>query len=103
MTLTIDVQTNDTSHHSPEESEFFNWANTTLTAAAYSKDAEISFTVMSAEEITQINQAYRNKNTPTNVLSFPAELQIRFLLAVNSLSREGICQVERQRIIHLHH
>ena len=53
----------------PEPARLQRWAQ-----AAYLKQtpAIVSLYITSSDEIQQINKQYRNKDKPTNVLSFPA-------------------------------
>jgi len=37
------------------------------------KDVELSISIVTPEEIQELNNQYRNKNEPTDVLSFPSE------------------------------
>lgn len=43
----------------------------TLTYEGFEKDAEVSVTFTDNEQIKELNSQYRNKNTATDVLSFP--------------------------------
>lgn len=58
----------------PEPSKLQSWA-----AASYQKKspAVASILVASIEEIQQLNKQYRHKDKPTNVLSFPMDLQMK--------------------------
>lgn len=70
--LTIDMQIASTSQYLPSKDEFHTWA-----AAAVGnlrEHAEISLRIVDLEEGTALNKHWRNKNTPTNVLSFPSDL-----------------------------
>lgn len=54
------------------------WANNAYHVGrrlkALPKSNEVSIQVGTSEEVRELNLAYRNKDQPTNVLSFPAEL-----------------------------
>ncbi|NRB40758.1 MAG: rRNA maturation RNase YbeY [Pseudomonadales bacterium] len=68
----------------PTQDQFESWIQAALNADTYSKDeAEISLRICSCAEIQALNLAYRQKDSPTNVLSlptdFPAEMQIPLL------------------------
>ena len=58
--------------YAPSQSNIHTW----LTSVLHSQDihkAEISISIVSQEEMTQLNSQYRNKNKVTNILSFPFE------------------------------
>ncbi len=42
-----------------------------LVSEKFDKDAEVSVSFIDDEEIAKLNRIYRNKNVPTDVLSFP--------------------------------
>ncbi|MES3040102.1 MAG: rRNA maturation RNase YbeY [Pseudomonadota bacterium] len=70
----------------PGEAEFLRWAEAALAAAdisaasgaataeAASKSITLDIRIVSETESQALNRDYRGKDTPTNVLSFPAEL-----------------------------
>lgn len=58
----------------PQDTEFECWAHECLRHIAYSNPCEINIKVVSAEESQHLNQSYRGKNKPTNVLSFESDL-----------------------------
>jgi len=71
--LTVDVSVSDSLLESgdddvPEPGRLQHWAQ-----AAYLKQtpAIVSLYIASSDEIQQMNKQYRNKDKPTNVLSFP--------------------------------
>lgn len=79
--LTVDIQHACSAESLPSDEEIHSWALAALNAASgedYSlQDAdekELSIRIVDPEEIQQLNQQYRNKDKPTNVLSFPCEL-----------------------------
>jgi probable rRNA maturation factor len=49
-----------------------NWIALAANAAGHSRDVEVSVRIVDADESRALNQEYRGKDTPTNVLSFPA-------------------------------
>ena len=73
MSVTIDITVSDsieTEADVPEPSLLQSWA-----AAAYLSKVPViaSLLVTSSAEIRQLNKQYRNKDEPTNVLSFPMQ------------------------------
>lgn len=71
----------DTWH--PSDDEIQRWIETVLTNYPKKQDAILSVCIVTAQTIQDLNLKYRNKNKPTNVLSFPSKLppaiQIRHL------------------------
>lgn len=53
----------------PENAKFKQWATGVLQNKVPS--GEITIRIVEKEEITELNSTYRQKNKPTNVLSFP--------------------------------
>lgn len=73
MTDNIALQiTVDANNELPTEHDFKTWAKL---ANTHSHDCEICFRIVSKEEIQCLNKQYRNKDKPTNVLSFPVGLE----------------------------
>lgn len=56
----------------PSESQFQTWVNAALTDQL--DEGELCIRIVSQEESQTLNNAYRGKNKPTNVLSFPFEV-----------------------------
>ncbi|MGH1485197.1 MAG: rRNA maturation RNase YbeY [Cellvibrionaceae bacterium] len=76
MSVAVDLQlASDKIHLQATEQAFTNWADAAISAASgpIQQDKEVSIRIVEAEESQQLNHQYRNKNKPTNVLSFPAE------------------------------
>ena len=73
MSSHIDIQTACT-EPVPEEDDLRHWLQTTLQGRASSPTPELCLRLVGAEEMAQLNQHYRGKPGPTNVLSFPADL-----------------------------
>lgn len=67
MIVDLDVVCDDVV---PELPCFDRWAN----AACVSADAELSIRIVGLEESAELNEMYRQKKGPTNVLSFPCEV-----------------------------
>jgi probable rRNA maturation factor len=60
----------------PDEAKLQHWA-----AAAYlaEDDVQVTLRIVDEEESQALNKAYREKDKPTNVLSFPMEMPEEFL------------------------
>lgn len=72
MTLRVEVQRADLDDFAPDDDFIRTWVSRALEAAGASPHAEISVRVVDAGEMRVLNRDYRNKDQPTNVLSFPA-------------------------------
>lgn len=72
MTITLDLQIACQNNNLPTEQQFQLWVNTVLTP--YNKNFELTIRLVDKKESQQLNLQYRNKDKPTNVLSFPFEL-----------------------------
>ncbi len=82
MNLCVDLQiaTEDDDHPPPSQIE--QWVAAAINHhaqlpsidQAFKDAAELTVRIVDTAEITQLNSDYRNKNQPTNVLSFAAEL-----------------------------
>ncbi len=58
----------------PAELEFQRWVEAALNQCAADRDeAQLTIRLVDEAEITELNATYRNKDKPTNVLSFPFE------------------------------
>ena len=71
MTLDLDLQIALDLPGLPAESDFRCWTEAALAGAGYSKDAELTIRVVNEAEGAALNEMYRHKPGPTNVLSFP--------------------------------
>ena len=73
--LTLDVF-RDTVEKSPDDQTLLRAAECALvqSEANPEKHWEAALRIVDAKEMQQLNAQYRDKNRPTNVLSFPAEL-----------------------------
>lgn len=74
----IEVQRIDTTKPSPSAAELQRWIDSAL--SNYPKDTEIVIRIVDKQEAAVLNQRYRGKSGPTNILSFPfsAPLGIEF-------------------------
>ncbi|MBD3608989.1 MAG: rRNA maturation RNase YbeY [Gammaproteobacteria bacterium] len=79
MNITVDRQLalDDEDPHStnlPSGQALEQWVMAALTATNYQADeAELTVRIVSNDESAELNEAYRNKQGPTNILSFPYE------------------------------
>ncbi len=76
MTHVIDLQIACTATELPTEEQFQLWVDTALAEVSsnLSQEFELTIRLVNAEESQQLNNQYRSKNKPTNVLSFPFEV-----------------------------
>lgn len=66
----IEVQYAADKQQAPQAADFQTWAKAAL--QHHVKEAELTIRIVSIDEMTQLNTTFRNKQGPTNVLSFPA-------------------------------
>lgn len=71
MNLVVEIDS-ASSESAPEEGDLRSWISAALRDRQ--RDTEISVRLVDMEEMSELNQRYRGKNGPTNVLSFPADL-----------------------------
>lgn len=57
----------------PAEKRLQRWMDTALEIAGVDEALEVTVRLVDNEEISELNQEYRGKNAPTNVLSFPCD------------------------------
>ncbi|WP_428354637.1 rRNA maturation RNase YbeY [Methyloprofundus sp.] len=55
----------------PDDAELQLWVEKAL--IDYTRDAEVLIRIVDTQEITDLNEKYRHKQGPTNILSFPFE------------------------------
>ncbi len=72
MNVLTDVQLACSDDTTPEADTINTWVRRAVAATGASRDHEVSVRVVSKDEIRQLNRDYRDKDKPTNVLSFPA-------------------------------
>jgi probable rRNA maturation factor len=68
--LHVDLENASSAQDIPEEDRFRHWAE----AAAKQEGAEVSIRIVDEAESAELNETYRHKAGPTNVLSFPFEV-----------------------------
>ena len=64
-------KTNSANAYLPTATDFNKWVAITL--AGKKEDAQLTIRIVSEDEIANLNEKYRFKKGPTNVLSFPAD------------------------------
>lgn len=71
LDLAVDLQIATDNQQLPTQTDFERWVKTALgnTMAC----AELTIRIVDADESQQLNNTYRGKDKPTNVLSFPFE------------------------------
>ena len=72
MTVTLDLQIASEAEEPPSPALFQAWVNAALSARQ--PDAELTVRVVDEPEMHSLNLRYRNRDSTTNVLSFPADL-----------------------------
>lgn len=113
MTIHIDLQIETTREQLPSLEQLTLWAN--KAHQAKESETEITIRIVDTEESAELNETYRGKEGPTNVLSFPFEappgIDIH-LLGESSLGDLVICapvveqeaeQQEKEPISHWAH
>lgn len=73
MKLVVDIQT-ASSEPVPSERDMRHWITAALTGRTTQEQVEISIRLVDEQEMTRLNETYREKKGPTNVLTFPADL-----------------------------
>lgn len=58
----------------PSQSQFQYWVDTALTEVCNEQEFELTIRLVNKSESQQLNNQYRGKDKPTNVLSFPFEV-----------------------------
>lgn len=89
MTYYIDIQNATDEPLAIDENEITRLAS--LALRDYQKEAELTVRFVNPEEITYLNNTYRKKDKPTNVLAFPSELPLEIQLECPLLGDVIIC------------
>lgn len=71
MNLAVDVQVASTAPELPDEADLRRWVEAALGDCDSGADAELVIRIVDEAESAVLNQTYRHKHGPTNVLSFP--------------------------------
>lgn len=87
--LTLDLQIATKQPDLPKEVEFKKWATTALREPGI--PSEVTIRVVDEPESAELNQQYRGKQGPTNVLSFEFEVPPDVELPVRPLGDLVIC------------
>jgi len=72
MTVQVDVQVALDDASVPDSIDVSAWVKRALAVAGHRGSGEVSVAVVGASEMQALNEEFRGKNEPTNVLSFPA-------------------------------
>ena len=70
--LTLDMENVSSAVRVPNEDQIFQWASAALNDI--DRALELSVRVVDEAESAELNEHYRHKTGPTNVLSFPADI-----------------------------
>ncbi len=85
MNISVDVQVASEGDDNPDPESISSWLNSVLSFPAVNfkplsstensqDDVEVCVRIVDENESQTLNNQYRQKNSPTNVLSFPADL-----------------------------
>lgn len=80
MTIELELQIATNAKTLPHPSQFREWVGNTLDDRF--DNVELTIRIVDIEEMTELNQTYRKKQGPTNVLSFRAEVNPEFNLSL---------------------
>ena len=72
MNVQVDVHYACDDDTAPELPMVQNWIARAVQAVGMDTDTEVSVRIVGADEIQALNSSFREKDKPTNVLSFPA-------------------------------
>ena len=70
--IELDLQVASQASNLPSHADFLSWCN--LGLRQRSNDSELTIRLVDVEEGQQLNLTWRDKDYPTNVLSFPADI-----------------------------
>ncbi|MDD5275775.1 MAG: rRNA maturation RNase YbeY [Methylovulum sp.] len=85
----LDIQTILVSNGQPEQQQFQQWVDAAL--KGFNRDTEIVIRIVDEQESAQLNEQYRHKQGPTNILSFPFEMPSIEGLELNLLGDLVVC------------
>ncbi|MBS0358805.1 MAG: rRNA maturation RNase YbeY [Proteobacteria bacterium] len=89
MTYNIDLQITVENCYTPSRTKLEQWVTETL--LPYKKEAEICIRLVNETESAFLNETYRKKTGPTNILSFPSEIPDDLPLKQSFLGDLVIC------------
>lgn len=69
--MNVDIQRQTETGQQPDDPDICRWA--TVAYLGDDSDTEMTVRIVEAAESAQLNETYRHKSGPTNVLSFPFE------------------------------
>lgn len=93
LAIELELQIASDAQTLPHPSQFKEWVSRTL-ANRYD-DLELTIRIVDEEEMVNLNESFRNKSGPTNVLSFPGEVNPNF--GMHSLGDVVVCAPVVQR------
>jgi probable rRNA maturation factor len=70
--LSVDVQVASAASSVPADEDIRTWIAAVLSQLDFTDKVEVSVRVVDVDESRYLNKTYREKDIPTNVLSFPA-------------------------------
>jgi probable rRNA maturation factor len=76
VSIELELQIASEAQTLPHPSQFREWVGHTLSDRI--DTAELTIRIVDIEEMTDLNENYRHKQGPTNVLSFPADIDPEF-------------------------
>lgn len=76
MSIELELQLATSAQTIPHPSQFREWIASTL--SEHIEDAELTIRIVDEDEMTELNERFRNKKGPTNVLSFPYDVDEQF-------------------------
>lgn len=74
MNVKVDILNDSSATWVPEATSFNTWIASAIAGADYTKKCSISVRLVDENESRELNANFRNKDKPTNVLSFPANM-----------------------------
>jgi len=83
----IEIQTIFKSDGQPDQEHIQHWVDTALDG--FNRDTEIVVRIVDEQESAELNEQYRHKQGPTNILSFPVE--VPFGIELNLLGDLVVC------------
>ena len=88
MAIAVELEIIDDSFWIPDLAQFEDWVSASLGSEV--KSAEVSLRIVGVEEMRSLNKQYRNKDSSTNILSFPVDI-VNKSVELNFLGDLVIC------------